>query len=182
MQGTRPPLCLSRFFHPLCAQLHGTTLAAVTAAQKLGKVTVLVAGDSPDAVAKAVSQVAGVARVLVAKDVGYAHALPENVATLVAAVHGKQAFSHIVSAHTAFGKNFMPRLSAQLDVAQVSDVMAITATDTFVRSIYAGARVSSCAHVCIRSSPRLTATDRQRHRNGQERRFGQGADHSPDIL
>jgi electron transfer flavoprotein alpha subunit len=43
-----------------------------------------------------------------------------------------------VAAATGFGKNVMPRVAARLDVAQVSEITAINAPDTFVRPIYAG--------------------------------------------
>jgi electron transfer flavoprotein alpha subunit len=43
-----------------------------------------------------------------------------------------------VAPATGFGKNVMPRVAARLDVAQVSEITAINAPDTFVRPIYAG--------------------------------------------
>ena len=62
------------------------TLAAVTAAGKLGAVHALVAGDPGDAkaAAGAAAKIAGVEKVLLAADAAYAHALPENVAPLAA--------------------------------------------------------------------------------------------------
>ena len=39
---------------------------------------------------------------------------------------------------TGFGKNFMPRVAAALDVQQISEISAVASNDTFVRPIYAG--------------------------------------------
>src|SRR5690606_23493920 len=64
--------------------LKDATLATVTAAAKLGDVTLLVAGSGCRAVAEEAAQVAGVAKVLLADDPAYQHALAENVAPLVA--------------------------------------------------------------------------------------------------
>ena len=67
------------------AELKPATLNAVTAAQAMGgEIELLVAGDGCDAVAEAGSKVAGVAKVLVAKDAAYKDQLAENVAPLIA--------------------------------------------------------------------------------------------------
>src|SRR3546814_6703992 len=60
------------------------TLAAVTAASKLGEVHLLFAGEGVDGVAKAASEIAGVGKVHVADNDAFAHNLPANIAPLVA--------------------------------------------------------------------------------------------------
>ena len=119
------------------AVLKGATLNAVTAAVKCGgPVHVLVAGSGCGAVAQAAAQIAGVEKVRVADAPHYAHPLAENLAALVVSLSGD--YSHLVAAATTTGKNFMPRVAALLDVAQVSDIVAVESPDTFVRPIYAG--------------------------------------------
>ncbi|RUP46668.1 hypothetical protein BC936DRAFT_146664 [Jimgerdemannia flammicorona] len=121
-----------------------STLNALTAASTLGgSVTALVAGDSPDVVAKAVAGLAGVSKVLVANDPTYGHGLPETFAPLIIAAQKKLNFTHMVAGHSAFGKNIMPRVAALLDVAQISDIIAVESADTFVRPIYAGNAIAT---------------------------------------
>ncbi len=117
--------------------IKSATLNAVTAAARIGgEVHLLVAGKGCAAVADEAAKIAGVAKVLLADAPQYADQLPENVAALVVAKAA--GYSHILAAATTAGKNFMPRAAALLDVAQVSDIVAVEAPDTFVRPIYAG--------------------------------------------
>ena len=70
-------------------QLKDATLSAVTAASKLGEVHAIVAGQGVDGFAQEAAKIAGVAKVHVADDATYAHALAENVApVIVDLVHG----------------------------------------------------------------------------------------------
>ncbi len=119
------------------ASLKAATLNAVTAAVKIGSdVHLLVAGQNCAAVAAAAAQVAGVAKVLVADAAHYADQTAENVAALIQA-HAS-AYSHILAPATSNGKNILPRVAALLDVAQISEIVAVDSPDTFVRTIYAG--------------------------------------------
>ena len=79
--------------------------------------------------------------VLLADDASLEHQLAEDVADLVVGMAGD--YSHIVAAATTTGKNFMPRVAALLDVAQISDVIAVESSDTFVRPIYAGNAIAT---------------------------------------
>jgi len=127
------------------AALKAATLNTVTAAAKLGgalasEVHVLVAGANCGAVAEAAAKLAGVTKVRVADAAHYEAQTAENVAALVVGVVANEAagYSHILAPGSTAGKNVAPRVAALLDVAQVSDVVAIEGPDTFVRPIYAG--------------------------------------------
>ncbi|MDC7703342.1 electron transfer flavoprotein subunit alpha/FixB family protein [Vogesella indigofera] len=116
--------------------LKAGTLNTVTAAAKLGEVHVLVAGHNAAAAADAAKAVAGVAKVLLADNAAYAHGLAENLAPLV--VELAKGYSHVLAPASSYGKNLLPRVAALLDVAQLSDIIAIESADTFVRPVYAG--------------------------------------------
>ncbi len=117
--------------------LNASTYPTVAAALKLGKdVHVLVAGSSAGTAAAAAGKIVGVTKVLHADDTAYAHSLAENLAALV--VNLAKGYSHILAPASFFGKNFMPRAAALLDVQQISDITGIESADTFVRPIYAG--------------------------------------------
>jgi electron transfer flavoprotein alpha subunit len=113
-----------------------TRNAVAAAAQIGGEVEVLVAGAACAAVADAAARIAGVARVRLADAAHYADHGAENLAALVVAHAGE--YSHVLAPATAAGKNFLPRVAALLDVAQISDIVAVLSPDTFVRPIYAG--------------------------------------------
>ncbi|MBV9839970.1 MAG: electron transfer flavoprotein subunit alpha/FixB family protein [Sphingomonadaceae bacterium] len=123
------------------ASVKDATLAAVTAAGKLGEVHALVAGQGAAAAAEAASKIAGVAKVLVADDAAYANALPENVAPLVVALMADH--DAFVAPATANGKNIAPRVAALLDVMQISDILSVESADTFTRPIYAGNAIAT---------------------------------------
>ena len=127
------------------------TLNTLAAAQKIGgDIHLLVAGSGVSAVADAAAKIAGVTKVLVADHEAYAHQLPENIAPLV--VELAAGHSHVLAAATSNGKNILPRVAAQLDVDQISEIVSVVSADTFTRPIYAGnaiATVQSTAAVKV---------------------------------
>ncbi|MGE5514196.1 MAG: electron transfer flavoprotein subunit alpha/FixB family protein [Bacteroidota bacterium] len=118
-------------------QLKASTLNTVTAAKAVGgDVHVLVAGSGAGAVAEAAAKVAGVAKVLLADAPAFEHHLAEPLAALLVGL--AKGYAAVLAPATSTGKNVLPRVAALLDVAQVSDIVAVVSADTFVRPIYAG--------------------------------------------
>ena len=132
---------------PSGAEVKPATLSTLTAARALGgDIHVRVAGAGVAAAGEAAARIEGAAKVLAADDAIYAHALPEPTADLIAGLAPR--YSHVLAPATTFGKNVLPRAAALLDVAQVSDIIAVVSPDTFKRPIYAA---NAIATVC--SSP-----------------------------
>jgi electron transfer flavoprotein alpha subunit len=119
------------------SSLKVSTLNAVAAAQVMGgEIDILVAGANCAAVATAAAAVPGVGKVLVADNAVYEHQLAENVSLLIAEVAA--GYENILAPATPNCKNFLPRVAALLDVAQISDITSVESADTFQRPIYAG--------------------------------------------
>jgi len=110
--------------------------SAVAAAQKLGEVHVLVAGEGASAAVAAAQKLQGVAKVIVADGADFANQMAEPMAALL--VEMAPNYTHLLAATTAVGKNIMPRVAALLDVQPISDIAEVIDADTFVRPIYAG--------------------------------------------
>ena len=122
-------------------KVRDATLPAVTAAAKLGEVHALVVGSNVGGVAQEAGRIAGVAKVLVADAPHLDRELAENVAPVVAKLmDGYDAF---VAPATTFGKNIAPRVAALIDVMQISDVIGVEDSNTFVRPIYAGNAIAT---------------------------------------
>jgi electron transfer flavoprotein alpha subunit len=136
------------------AAVKEATLAAVSAAAKLGEVHLLVAGSGCGEVANAAAQIAGVGKVHLADDPAYEHQLAEAVAPLAAELMGHH--DAFVAAATANGKNIAPRVAALLDVMQISEVLSVDGRDTFTRPIYAGNAIATVKT----SDPKLVLTVR----------------------
>jgi electron transfer flavoprotein alpha subunit len=127
--------------------LLSSTLNTVTAASQLNEeVHMLVAGYQCAPVVEQAAQVAGITKVVIADAEHYAQGLPEELEPLIKGMVEERGYGYVMAPATTYGKNLMPRIAALLDVAQISDIVAIDAADTFTRPIYAGnalARVQS---------------------------------------
>jgi electron transfer flavoprotein alpha subunit len=122
--------------------LKPVTLNVLSAAVAIGgDIDVLVAGEGCSAAAEAAASAAGVSKVLLADNAAYGHHLAENLSALVTDL-GK-GYSHILTSAATTGKDFLPRVAALLDVAQISDIIKVESADTFMRPIYAGNAIAT---------------------------------------
>ena len=123
-------------------ELKGSTLNTVTAASEIGgDISILVAGSNSSSVAEQASSIAGIKSVIHVDDPLYENFLAEDLGNLVVAV--ADGFNYILAPATTFGKNFLPRVAAKLDVQQISDIISVEDGDTFKRPIYAGSCIAT---------------------------------------
>lgn len=117
------------------------TLSTITAAKGFGDVHAVVIGNNCANVADTVATIDGISKVLLINAPTYEHPLAEElVAAIMSVANGYDA---ILASATTTGKNFMPRVAANLDVAQISDITDIISEDTFKRPIYAGNAIAT---------------------------------------
>ena len=142
------------------SELKGATLNTISAALQLDEeIHVLVAGSNCNTVAESAAKAEGVSKVLYVDSPEYENFLAENISLLIKNLSGD--YSSILAPATTNGKNYMPRVAAFLDVAQISDISSVESNDTFQRPIYAGnciATVTSSDDVKI-ITVRTTAFD-----------------------
>ncbi|VDN53403.1 unnamed protein product [Dracunculus medinensis] len=122
-------------------KLNMVTLNAVTAASKLGDVSVLVTGADMKSIAQQLTKVEHVKRVIMAEDEKLKVQLPELVTNVVLASQKRFGFSSIIAGSSTFGRGIIPRVAAKLDVSPISDITFIHSENTFSRPIYAGSAI-----------------------------------------
>ena len=122
--------------------INASTLNTVEAAKAIGgDIHILVAGKDCSGAAGEATKISGTTSVLVVDDAAYEHSLAENMAALI--VELAQDYSHILAPSNTFGKNFLPRAAALLDMSQITDVIEVVSEDTFKRPIYAGNAIAT---------------------------------------
>ncbi len=118
-------------------ELRPFTLNAATAASQIDSdVHAVIIGQNSADAAKQLSELPVVKKVLSVEGAHYENFTAENFAPVI--VKLAENYSHIVCSANTFGKNLMPRIAANLDTSQVSDIIKVISPDTFLRPIYAG--------------------------------------------
>ena len=118
-------------------ELRPFTLNAATAASQIdAEVHAVIIGQNSESAAKKLSELPVVKKVISIEAPHYENFTAENFAPAI--VKLAENYSHIVCSANTFGKNLMPRIAAHLDTSQVSDIIKVISSDTFLRPIYAG--------------------------------------------
>ena len=118
-----------------------STLNTITAAQKISdEIHLIILGRGIEALVNDVKSIHVLSKVLKCDNEKLENFIPEISAPIIASVSSN--YSHILAPASTFGKNLLPRISALLDITQVSDVIDIENENTFVRPIYAGNAIS----------------------------------------
>ena len=123
------------------SNLKSSTLNTITAAKKLSDdIHLIILGSNIEELANKSKVVHLLSKVITCDNEKLKNFLPELSAPLISNLAEK--YSHILAPASTFGKNLLPRVSALLDITQISDVIDIVSNDTFVRPIYAGNAIS----------------------------------------
>ena len=122
--------------------IKSSTLNTISAASQIDQdIDVLVTGYECEEIAKNISKCEKVSKVYLANNEKLKNPIAENIEPIVVSLVNN--YSHIMAPATTFGKNIFPRIAVKLDIAQVSDVIKIISSDTFMRPIYAGNAIAT---------------------------------------
>ena len=122
--------------------IKSSTLNTIAAASKIDQdIEVLVTGYECKELAHNISKCEKVSKVFVVDNEKLKNPIAENIEPIVLSVADN--YTHILAPATTFGKNIFPRIAVKLDIAQVSDVIKIINSDTFMRPIYAGNAIAT---------------------------------------
>ena len=122
--------------------LNDQSLKAISGAKEFGNdLHILIAGSNLDEAVAEASKIEGVSKVIHLNSNEFDNILAEKLAAAMFDLSGE--YSYFAAAATTTGKNVMPRLSAKLDVSQISEIIGVESPDTFVRTIYAGNAIAT---------------------------------------
>lgn len=122
--------------------LKSSTLNTISAATKFNnEIHLIILGNSIDNLINNCQSLQGLSKILKCDHEKLENPIPEIMAPIISNI--SKNYTHILAPASTFGKNLLPRLSALLDVTQISDVIEIKNNNTFVRPIYAGNAIST---------------------------------------
>ena len=130
------------FIEHVNGKVNDQSLKAISATKDLGgDVHGLIAGSNIGAVVEEASKIDGLNKLIHVDNEEFNNILAEKITYVILGI--ADSYDFFAAAATTTGKNVMPRLSAKLDVAQISEIIGIESPDTFIRTIYAGNAIAT---------------------------------------
>jgi len=121
--------------------LKTSTFNTITAATNLSDdIHLLIIGKDIETLSNSAKSIYPIKKVLKCDNSKLENFIPELSAPIISNI--ANGYTHILAPASTFGKNLLPRVSALLDITQISDVIEIVTENTFVRPIYAGNAIS----------------------------------------
>ena len=121
--------------------IKSSTLNTISAASKINDdIHLLILGKNIEALSNNSKSIQLVKKVIKCDNEKLDNFIPEFLSPIITSI--AENYSHILAPSSTFGKNLLPRVSAQLDITQISDIIGIESQDTFIRPIYAGNAIS----------------------------------------
>ena len=118
-------------------EIKASTYNSISAASEIdSNIEVLVIGSNCEELSNQLCKAEKINKVLLINDSIYENPIAELYAPVISSIADK--YSHIIGPATTFGKNIFPRVAVKLDISQISDVIKIIDSETFIRPIYAG--------------------------------------------
>ena len=130
------------FIEHVNGKVNDQSLKAISATKDLGgDVHGLIAGSNIDGAVEEASKIDGLNKLIHVDNEEFNNILAEKITSVILGI--ADTYDFFAAAATTTGKNIMPRLSAKLDVAQISEIIGIESPDTFIRTIYAGNAIAT---------------------------------------
>ena len=130
-----------------------SSFSTITAAKEISdSVEAIVLGQGLDSVINELKKSDHLKKIYKIDNELFKNPLAENLSNAIQKFAEGSGYTHILSPSSTFGKNMSPKLSALMDVQQISDITKIISDDTFERPIYAGnaiAKVKSSDQIKI---------------------------------
>ena len=121
--------------------IKSSTLNTISAASKINEdIHLLILGKNIEELSNNSKSIQLVKKVIKCDNEKLDNFIPEFLSPIITSI--AENYSHILAPSSTFGKNLLPRVSAQLDITQISDIIGIESQDTFIRPIYAGNAIS----------------------------------------
>ena len=126
------------------ANVKQSSFSTITAAKKISdSVEALVLGKGLDLVIDELKKSDYLKKIYKIDNELFENPLAENLSKAIQKFAEGSDYTHILSPSSTFGKNMSPKLSALMDVQQISDITKIISDDTFERPIYAGNAIAT---------------------------------------